>query len=191
MQKSFNVVPAVCLCAGIAFQAGAQCELNLVNEPHDLTYCPALPLVYNVSATGEGAIQYQWQWRREGQTTWRNVVTGFNNDFVANFIAEGHQSTQLTVTGYNEGHWSWAALAAEFRCIVTNGCATVESRISSTVVCPADINCDMIIDFFDYLDFVQLFSSRAPQADFNDDGIIDFFDYLDFIVAFSGGCDVP
>lgn len=54
--------------------------------------------------------------------------------------------------------------------------------------CPADFNADGGIDFFDYLDFVDAFSSNDPSADFNQDGSIDFFDYLDFVDAFSIGC---
>ena len=54
--------------------------------------------------------------------------------------------------------------------------------------CAADFNSDGIVDFFDYLDFVDAFSSGGPGADFNSDGEIDFFDYLDFVDAFSTGC---
>jgi hypothetical protein len=54
--------------------------------------------------------------------------------------------------------------------------------------CTADFNDDSVVDFFDYLDFVQAFSSEDPAADFNHDDVIDFFDYLDFVDAFSGGC---
>ncbi len=54
--------------------------------------------------------------------------------------------------------------------------------------CPADINGDGIVDFFDYLDFVAAFSGGMPIADFNGDTVIDFFDYLDFVAAFSNGC---
>ncbi len=54
--------------------------------------------------------------------------------------------------------------------------------------CPADFNQDGIVDFFDYLDFVDAFSAESAAADFNHDGIIDFFDYLDFVDAFSAGC---
>jgi hypothetical protein len=54
--------------------------------------------------------------------------------------------------------------------------------------CPSDFNRDGAIDFFDYLDFVQAFSTAAAAADFNSDGIVDFFDYLDFVDAFSAGC---
>lgn len=55
-------------------------------------------------------------------------------------------------------------------------------------LCQVDINSDSIVDFFDYLDFVQEFSSNTTRADFNLDGIIDLFDYLDFVAAFSAGC---
>ncbi len=59
---------------------------------------------------------------------------------------------------------------------------------SSPCGCPSDFNHDGIVDFFDYLDFVQAFSAQAPSSDFNNDGVIDFFDYLDFVQAFSSGC---
>ncbi len=54
--------------------------------------------------------------------------------------------------------------------------------------CPADFNSDGTVDFFDYLDFVDMFASGVPAADFNADGVIDFFDYLDFVDAFASGC---
>lgn len=54
--------------------------------------------------------------------------------------------------------------------------------------CAADFNADTVVDFFDYLDFVALFSDNAPNADFNADTVIDFFDYLDFVASFSAGC---
>ena len=56
------------------------------------------------------------------------------------------------------------------------------------LVCSADFNGDSVVDFFDYLDFVDAFSSQASAADFNHDDVIDFFDYLDFVDAFSVGC---
>ena len=54
--------------------------------------------------------------------------------------------------------------------------------------CLADFNADGNVDFFDYLDFVDAFSSNLMTADFNGDTTIDFFDYLDFVDAFSIGC---
>ena len=52
----------------------------------------------------------------------------------------------------------------------------------------ADFNHDLVLDFFDYLDFVQAFSSGDQSADFNRDQTLDFFDYLDFVDRFVGGC---
>ncbi len=54
--------------------------------------------------------------------------------------------------------------------------------------CAADFNGDDVVDFFDYLDFVQAFADNDPSADFNADTVIDFFDYLDFVQAFAEGC---
>ncbi len=56
------------------------------------------------------------------------------------------------------------------------------------IECTADFNQDGFVDFFDYLDFVDAFSSELAAADFNQDNQIDFFDYLDFVDAFSIGC---
>ncbi|MBU6414134.1 MAG: hypothetical protein KGS45_11750 [Planctomycetes bacterium] len=53
---------------------------------------------------------------------------------------------------------------------------------------PCDFNSDGTADFFDYLDFVAVFSESAARADVNGDLIIDFFDYLDFVAAFADGC---
>jgi hypothetical protein len=59
---------------------------------------------------------------------------------------------------------------------------------ASIALCPADFNSDGQVDFFDYLDFVNLFSTDDPEADFNGDGQVDFFDYLDFAQSFADDC---
>lgn len=60
--------------------------------------------------------------------------------------------------------------------------------LAGTVGCEADFNGDMVVDFFDYLDFVDAFGAGSMAADFNQDGVVDFFDYLDLVDAFSRGC---
>lgn len=60
--------------------------------------------------------------------------------------------------------------------------------VARASLCGADVNVDGTLDFFDYLDFVALFSGGARESDFNADGMVDFFDYLDFAMAFSSGC---
>ena len=54
--------------------------------------------------------------------------------------------------------------------------------------CPADFNCDSLLDLSDYLDFVQAFGNDSTAADFNQDSTIDLFDYLDFVAVFAAGC---
>ena len=60
--------------------------------------------------------------------------------------------------------------------------------VTIAVMCNGDFNGDLIVDMFDYIDFVAAFSTNDPTSDFNADGIIDFFDYLDFVNVFAGGC---
>ena len=54
--------------------------------------------------------------------------------------------------------------------------------------CPADINGDGELNFFDVAAFVALFQAQDPAADFNNDGLFNFFDFSAFIGAFNAGC---
>ncbi len=54
--------------------------------------------------------------------------------------------------------------------------------------CPADVNDDGTLDFFDALLFLNQFASGDEQGDFTGDGAFDFFDVQAFLTAFSAGC---
>ncbi len=54
--------------------------------------------------------------------------------------------------------------------------------------CPADLDLDGILDFFDVSAFLDAFAAQDPIADFTEDGIYDFFDVSDFLDAFGAGC---
>jgi hypothetical protein len=54
--------------------------------------------------------------------------------------------------------------------------------------CPADLNNDGVLDFFDVQTFLNAFSIEDPIADFTGDGLFDFFDVQAFLNAFSAGC---
>ncbi len=54
--------------------------------------------------------------------------------------------------------------------------------------CPADVNGDCTLDFFDVLAFLSDWSAISDRADFNSDSLVDFFDVLSFLEAFSVGC---
>ncbi len=54
--------------------------------------------------------------------------------------------------------------------------------------CPADINCDGALNFFDISEFLSLFAAQDPGADFDNNGTWNFFDISAFLAAFSAGC---
>ena len=56
------------------------------------------------------------------------------------------------------------------------------------VPCPADLNGDGLLNFFDVSAFLGAFSSMNPIADFTGDGLFNFFDVSAFLSAFSAGC---
>ena len=58
----------------------------------------------------------------------------------------------------------------------------------STTVCPADINGDGVVNFFDVSAFLQAFNSQQAPGDFNNDGSFNFFDVSAFLLAFTAGC---
>lgn len=47
--------------------------------------------------------------------------------------------------------------------------------------CPADLNGDGIVDFSDYLEFLNLYDAGDVSVDYTGDGIVDFTDYLEFL----------
>jgi len=56
------------------------------------------------------------------------------------------------------------------------------------VVCPADLNNDGELNFFDVSAFLTEFNSMSAAGDFNNDGEYNFFDVSAFLTAFNTGC---
>lgn len=54
--------------------------------------------------------------------------------------------------------------------------------------CPADLNGDGNLDFFDVSAFLTAFQQGNPLADFDNNGVYDFFDVSAFLTAYSAGC---
>ncbi len=61
-------------------------------------------------------------------------------------------------------------------------------QIFADAVCPADLNGDGNLDFFDVSAFLTAFNAMDPIADFTGDGAFNFFDVSAFLSAFSSGC---
>jgi hypothetical protein len=54
--------------------------------------------------------------------------------------------------------------------------------------CYPDCNDDTVLDFFDFLCFLNAFDQSDEYADCEDNGIFDFFDFLCFLNEFDAGC---
>jgi hypothetical protein len=54
--------------------------------------------------------------------------------------------------------------------------------------CLVDLNGDGIVDFGDYLEFLNLYEAQDPRVDFNQDLMVDFADYLEFLNLYEAGC---
>ena len=74
--------------------------------------------------------------------------------------------------------------------LIGGGTDTDDLRVIYSVPkpCPADLNLDKILDFFDITLFIQMYTNQRPLADLNHDGIIDFFDFSTLLDTFRNGC---
>ncbi len=88
---------------------------------------------------------------------------------------------QWVVTDPNAAGGLAYSSVAEFTtfCTMTGVCVSF---------CPADMNGDATLNFFDISAFLQAFSVEDLSADFTNDGIFNFFDISAFLVQFSQGC---
>ncbi len=160
---------------------------TITYHPESQRLCSGGASDFYVTASSVSPATCQWQWKPQDQLDFQNVIDGVNIDPGTGeplFNAVGIGATGVEVRPVNVA----TSFHCEFRAIITNACDSVSSNAALWTICPADFNCDSSVDFFDYLDFVDAFSSMSAAADFNRDGAIDFFDYLDFVDAFSIGC---
>tara|TARA_A100000171_G_C2092098_1_gene125084 strand:- start:79 stop:849 length:771 start_codon:yes stop_codon:yes gene_type:complete len=64
----------------------------------------------------------------------------------------------------------------------------VTASITGDSCCPADLNMDGTLNFFDVSTFLAAYTSHDPLADFTDDGEFNFFDVSAFLNAYNAGC---
>lgn len=80
------------------------------------------------------------------------------------------------------------AISTDGKSIVGHSFFAPAFLITLEYACPADMNDDGQLDFFDISAFLTAFSAMDPSADFNEDSMFDFFDISAFLTAFSAGC---
>ncbi|MCC6675675.1 MAG: hypothetical protein IT436_00900 [Phycisphaerales bacterium] len=132
----------------------------LYTLPGPCTLAPGTSVTLSVEATGTEPLQYQWLLDGE-------AIPGATTDtYVVPVLTIG----------------------ASYSVAVTNTCGSVTAQIPLVIGCAADLNRDGVVDFIDYLEFLNFYDSLDPAADINCDGVIDFGDYLEFLNHFDAGC---
>ncbi|MBN1490368.1 MAG: immunoglobulin domain-containing protein, partial [Phycisphaerae bacterium] len=130
---------------------------------------------FNVSATGEGTLSYQWQ---------KDLT-----DLVEGGHYSGVNSPMLTIAGAN------ADDVAEYRCVVTAGCGSATSNAATlTVAAMGDFDGDSDVDMADFGTFSFCFngpnrplpSPGCYVVDFDADSDVDLTDFSAFQACFNG-----
>lgn len=75
-----------------------------------------------------------------------------------------------------------------FSAFLRNGTIGVFVATPKTVPCPADLNGDGQLNFFDISIYLGLYAQRDPAADINGDGAFNFFDIAAYLGLFDDGC---
>ncbi|MEO1008571.1 MAG: GC-type dockerin domain-anchored protein [Planctomycetota bacterium] len=61
--------------------------------------------------------------------------------------------------------------------------------LAPVLPCVIDFEPDCVLDIFDFLAFLNLFTSGDPAADLDANGILNLFDFLAFQTRFAAGCE--
>ena len=144
----FNSDGRIDLAVGFNVSNTTNAYINTSNTPPVISSHPVgisvidgSPASFTVIASGPG-IGYQWR---------RNYVNLTNGGAIS-----GATSPTLTLAPT-----AMADNLSLYDCVITNTCSSITSRMAalSVLQCPADFNGDGEVDFFDYLDFVDGYSS--------------------------------
>ena len=160
--------------------------LEIVAQPQAGLACRTGGAAFSMAASGSLPQTYEWQ-MESGVGNWVtlndagvSIECARGGSAAAFARPQNGSSAIIGVSGCSDGG------VYRIRCIVRTQCEQLTTDPTTLTVCAADFNCDASVDFFDYLDFVDAFTSGA--GDFNGDGVVDFFDYLDFVDAFTRDC---
>ena len=136
-------------------------------------------------------------------TMWVESTGGFNSDIVratrlddtgsvvwtTDVASDPAQRSRLTSAVSTDGFVIGAWQIGDF------GDADIQTHnlnpdgtLGASATCPADLNGDGTLNFFDVSAFLGAYSAMDPIADFDGDGQFTFFDISAFLSAFSAGC---
>ena len=124
-------------------------------------------IILGLYATGVSANDYQ--------ITWSQISGGG---------AAVHQIGDYSITG-TIGQFAPGPTGETMGYALTGG---FWPGADSPPVCPADLNGDGLLNFFDVSQFLAGYLAQDSVSDFNGDGVFNFFDVSAFLAAFGSGC---
>lgn len=158
--------------------------IGLFEQPVSMGTCPSGMLELRAVGAGPGEITYQWK-RETSPGVFVDVVNGSTG---TGSVISGAKTGTLTIVPAVGGSLSDAD-EGSYRCHVASSCGSMPSVAATLhVTCEADLNCDGLVDFVDYLAFLNFYDGQDLTVDFNRDGLVDFGDYLEFLNMYDSGC---
>jgi len=117
--------------------------------------------------------------------TYYLAVGGYDTIFSDNFGIE----TNINETCGDSGDLQLAVGSFSVSGSLSAGRALLARfEVEEAADCPADMDNNRVLDFFDVSAFLDRFGDQDPIADFTNDGLFDFFDVSAFLDAFGDGC---
>ena len=129
-----------------------------------------------------------WYWLRIDNTgpTMRGVVLSDDQSTELASLTFSLDAGSIPMIGTN------LSIAVTQESSLTQEIRTADVALDSIAVieppCPADLNGDGMLNFFDVSVFLAAIGNQDPAADFNNDGMVNFFDISAFLAAFNVGC---
>ncbi|MDX2146118.1 MAG: immunoglobulin domain-containing protein [Planctomycetota bacterium] len=144
---------------------------DILRHPASKASIARTPLRLQCWAKGDVPVTYLWQ--KDG------VQLPPNDPRVS-----GANTATLTIA---DAGWRDAG---SYTAIISYSCGSVTTNPGIVSIdCLVDLNRDLQLDLFDYLDFVSAFAGESSVGDFDANGQVDLFDYLAFVAAFDSGCE--
>lgn len=165
----------------------------ITSQPEMIDACPGTDAIFDVVATHEDALSYQWQIEQlpVESGVWIPLSDGpLPVEFSSGAVVSGATTAQLTLTLNSE----LGGVLTRYRARVSSECSSATSdpallTSDNCAVCPADFNQDGGIDGSDVSDFFIAWENSEPPADTNLDGGIDGSDVEYFFQVWeAGGC---
>jgi hypothetical protein len=103
---------------------------------------------------------------------------------------DGQTLTTVAGTTATGGITQGFAVSRNGRYIIFRGvlAGTTVGAFMIEIGCPADWNGDGVVDFNDFLAYLNDFNASDPRADLNGDGVVDFNDLLHYLNLYNAGC---